>query len=138
MAFLVRTRVGNFHLENAYTLEELTKANEQGKIFNVITSVEDALSNLPVVLVKNEALPIVESGNWLFSPDLVFPSVLENLDNKPSTEEVKLYTEEGKFLGIYKYEFDFNNLKKQPRVRKYGYKSALKPIKVFAKGAING
>lgn len=128
MSFLVRTRTGNFKIEESYTLEEIKKAAEKEEIEQLIISVELAFANLPQIIITDQAMPMLKSGNWLFPPDLDNPVHLasSNLEG-----EVRISAKNGQFLGIYKYESNYENLKKQPRVKKYGYKSALRPIKVF-------
>jgi tRNA pseudouridine55 synthase len=134
MSFLVRTKAGNFNIENSHSLEEIKQSIEEGKIEQVLIPVDKAFASLPEVIVIDQAIPLIMEGNWVFSPDLNDPDLLTSGQLQ---DEVRLYTKARQFLGIYKYESDWNNLKKQPRVRKYGYNSALRPVKVFAKGVVS-
>lgn len=72
MSFLVRTRVGGFHIDDACTLEDIKSFAITGKTekntSDIIIPVEKALLKLPVVKVKNAAVTAVGAGAKLFLP----------------------------------------------------------------------
>lgn len=68
MSFLVRTRAGSFQIEGSMTLEELMESSADGKLQKNIITVEEALSSLPPVTVKNGAVQAVLSGSRLYLP----------------------------------------------------------------------
>ena len=60
LANLRRTRVGRFTLSNAVSIESIKAAN--GNINDLIISMDSALSHLPEVVVKDEAIALVLNG----------------------------------------------------------------------------
>lgn len=68
MSFLVRTRAGLFNISKSKTLEELLVAAENGKLEDKVITVEEALSDLPAVIVKKGAVSAVVSGSKLYLP----------------------------------------------------------------------
>lgn len=72
MSFLVRTRVGDFPITAAYTLEELQAAAAGGehrrRLAAMILPVENALAGLVSVRVKSAAVRAVSSGARLYLP----------------------------------------------------------------------
>lgn len=73
MSFLVRTRVGPFHINEAHTLEDIQSfANgEKNHPSDVILPLEKALFELPIVRVKTAAVAAVSSGSKLFLPGVL-------------------------------------------------------------------
>ena len=62
MVRLTRTQVGLFGLGRALTLEELEAANEDGSLPKKLFPLEEALSFLPAIRVKEEYLESVSHG----------------------------------------------------------------------------
>lgn len=63
MEHLVRTRVGEFRLEDARKLEEIQKISEEGKIASVILPTDYMFRNLPSAVCSPEADRLVHNGN---------------------------------------------------------------------------
>lgn len=74
MSFLLRTSVGNFTLENAWTVEELIEACENGSVHNMVNKINEVLSYLPEVIVKPMAVKSVCSGSVLYPPGVEYIS----------------------------------------------------------------
>lgn len=68
MSFLLRTRVGNFSVNEASTLEELAEESNAGEFGRNLVSLDDALGHLPRVMVKDGAVRAVTHGNRLYEP----------------------------------------------------------------------
>jgi tRNA pseudouridine55 synthase len=68
MSFLVRTGVGPYKISDALTLEEVKILNTNNTLMEKVISIDQALSMLPAVLVKNGAVPAVLSGSKLYLP----------------------------------------------------------------------
>jgi len=68
MSFLLRTKVGPFTLENAWTVEELVNACRNDGMPEIIVKMNEALSHLPAVIVKPGAVKSVCSGSTLYPP----------------------------------------------------------------------
>ena len=87
MSFLVRTRVGDFSLSDAYTLEELKEVGEDALLLP-----EDCLSHLPVYELPEHRQQAFCNG-------------LPTHDTRFSFEELHLRVySQGNFLGIGRYD----------------------------------
>lgn len=72
MAFLLRTRSGNFAIEDAYTLAELARMKEEGRLAEAVVPIEAALSMLGearLALTEYEARLLV-NGAQIAHPSL--------------------------------------------------------------------
>lgn len=68
MSFLVRTRVGSYVIYDSLTLEEIKALYSKNTLNEKVINIDQALSGLPAVIVKNGAVPAVLSGSKLFPP----------------------------------------------------------------------
>lgn len=68
MSFLVRTAVGPYKISESLTLEEIKILKEENTLLEKVIDIDEALSALPAVLVKNGAVPSVLSGAKLYPP----------------------------------------------------------------------
>lgn len=68
MSFLLRTRVGNFNLEDTVTLQELEQKRDAGALEEVVIPMEKALAHMPRVPVSGAAVSAVSCGNRLVLP----------------------------------------------------------------------
>ncbi|MCL6558344.1 MAG: tRNA pseudouridine(55) synthase TruB [Firmicutes bacterium] len=68
MSFLVRTRAGAFKIINSKTIEEIQLAAQEGRLPDLLISMEEALSSMPLVMVNNSAIAAVSSGAKLYQP----------------------------------------------------------------------
>ena len=94
MEALLRTRVGNFRLEDAYTLSELEAAMQAGEIENRIVSIEDCLGLYPA----RKALP--EADAKLRNGTAVGESVVSG-ETDDDGALVRLYLSDGSFVGLF-------------------------------------
>ncbi len=94
MEALLRTRVGNFRLEDAYTLSELEAAMQAGEIEEKIVSIEDCLGLYPARKALPEADAKLRNGN----------AVGESVVSGETDDEgalVRLYLSDGSFVGLF-------------------------------------
>lgn len=82
MSFLVRTRVGNFHLEQSRTLEEIAANKEQ-----VIQKADTVLAHFPAVTLQERDASAIKNGRTV-----IYPGNIEGL--------IKIYDIKNKFIGI--------------------------------------
>jgi tRNA pseudouridine synthase B len=94
MEALLRTRVGNFRLEDAYTLSELEAAMQAGEIENRIVSIEDCLGLYPARKALPEADAKLRNGN------AVGESVVSG-ETDDDGALVRLYLSDGSFVGLF-------------------------------------
>lgn len=107
MESLVRTRVGDFLLEDALTLDEIEerKAKEESTgsaSFSFVRPPDDFYRELPAVRIKPEGLPAVLNGaSFPLSGCVRDPSAGENVFY-PEGSCVRAYDTEEHFIGIYR------------------------------------
>ncbi len=65
MSSLVRTRVGNFRLEDAYTLSEIEKIRDSAGLESVLIPVDECFGAYPAALVREDAVRFLKNGNEL-------------------------------------------------------------------------
>lgn len=93
MSNLVRTRIDNYKLIDAYTLEDIKKGNYE------IKSIMHALRNYNHIVVSDELEFKISNG-----------SIIDNVYN---TDVVVFITKDSRLLGIYK-KYDKDNTKLKP------------------------
>ncbi len=105
MTGLKRTRVGEFWIEQAYTLEELQKLSESGDLGKVLLPVEYMFRALPGFKAGREDYRALRNGNQL---NFRTAGVLREGKgaNLPCSEgqEFRMYSHENIFYGIYRYD----------------------------------
>lgn len=95
MEALLRTKSGDFTLEQSMTLQETEEAVKDGAIEEKIISVEEVLSSYPSVCAKPEGDRLLANGNPLH----------EGLVKGEEKEGwVRMYTSSGIFTGIYQWK----------------------------------
>ena len=95
MESLVRTRVGDFHLEQAITLKELEAKRDAGELDSCLVTVEQIFSGLPAVTTRKQYDVLIHNGN----------RVLGNmLETVPQEKQVRMYDSSGLFTGIYEWD----------------------------------
>lgn len=117
MSSLVRTRVGNFRLEDAHTLSEIEKIRDSGGLESVLIPVDECFREYPAVTVGEDAVRFVKNGNELQLSMVEMAGDIGNgFDRLPEENPVRIYDKDGIFYGVYL-------LQKQRRV--------LRPWKMF-------
>lgn len=89
MSSLVRTRSGDYSIDDAYKLSEIEQLMESGNIQKVVVPVDAIFSDLDAVFVSGTDLKRVQNGN---------PFHYEYVG-----EKIRVYSEDNKFMAIYKY-----------------------------------
>ena len=95
MEELLRTRSGNFTLEESMTLSQVEEAVADGTIGEKLVSIEDVLSMYPVLTCTPEGDRLLNNGNPL-------PEELVQGDSRE--EKVRMYKSSGNFTGIYGWD----------------------------------
>ncbi|MFX4260880.1 tRNA pseudouridine(55) synthase TruB [Pelotomaculum propionicicum] len=100
MSFLVRTGAGPYKIHDSLTLEEIKFLKMKNTLEEKVININQALSGLPAVLVKNGAVPAVQSGAKLYPPGVAeLPVGLQEGDR------VRLVGQEG-FLAVAETSYD--------------------------------
>lgn len=98
MTSLIRTASGSFEISKAYTLAEIQKKADEGTLQELIIPVEKMFQKLPVVKANPAAAKALANGNQLKKGEY------ETAVTLSADEQVRLYSAEGKFWGVYRYD----------------------------------
>ncbi len=96
MERLLRTRSGMFCLERSVTLSEVEKLRDEGRLDEIIQSVDEVFKGLASVTLKEESQKLGYNGNPFKKSDVEQES--------KALGEVRVYDQEGRFIGIYRYD----------------------------------
>ena len=92
---LVRTRIGDYDLSQALSLEEIEKLSKEDKIFEKIIPLEILLPQFPKVILEEKGARLAINGNIVPSS-----SVLKIIG--PKEDIFRLFNVEGRFLALAK------------------------------------
>ncbi len=97
MKSLVRTRVGNFSLEQAKTLSEIEEIVGRSGAEEILIPVDRLFDEYRPVRAEEAALKLLKNGN-------VIPRSLLSCDVLPADgEQVRVYGPDGDFYALYRY-----------------------------------
>lgn len=98
MASLTRTKAGSFLLASAITLSELEQLRDRNEIDQIVISVDSMFSKLSGVHVAEQNMKLLLNGNSFYLHHILEKRMFED------EEEVRVYSPEGRFFGVYTYE----------------------------------
>lgn len=105
MKTLLRTKTGDFLLDDSYKLDEIEQIMKDGRIDDILIPVERIFKELPRVNVKGYEQKLLENGG------ILEPKFL-NLKKPPENyNRVRMYNNDGTFKAIYKYDKDIEAFK---------------------------
>lgn len=102
---LNRTEVGNFHLKNGLTLEEIKTYTNKGKIDEFLIPMELLLPELPKIILNEDGSALAKNGNLIFPDKIlrVFPKEVYAPQGSEEREIIfKLFNLEGRLLALAK------------------------------------
>ncbi len=99
MVSLKRTKVGNFGIEDSYTLSRIEDMAKEGRLCEILLPVEKVFEKLPEIRVKETAMKALLNGNQLKKEEILMLS-----DEALKAEEVRVYGSDGRFYGVYGYQ----------------------------------
>lgn len=109
MSSLVRTRVGNFRLEDAYTLPEIEQMRDSGELEKALIPTEECFSTYQAVEVIEEAMCFLQNGN-----ELGFSMLKEDAAHwadMPDESSFRVFGSDGLFYGVYLLQQEKKTLK---------------------------
>ena len=101
LASLTRIKVGDFDLDQAYSLEDIRRLVEGGKTEDVLLPLETLFPQFPKIILKESGVALVKNGNPIFPEHIlsIFPQ--DNSLSAPTQEHIfKLFSEKGKMLAF--------------------------------------
>lgn len=107
MKSLVRTRVGSFHIEDAWKLSDVEKMIAEGTLLEHVVASDQVFMTCPKVNVKQEFEKALANGNKLGGEQVIFEKeqMLEN------GEMIRVYSSKDVFTGVYTYVEEEKSLK---------------------------
>ena len=97
MGDLLRTKSGNFTLDQSRTLSEIQEYLDGGRIGEILVPIDAMFPDAPKVSVKQGKEKTVYNGNAL-SPDQIEDHIPEK-----DGETIRVYGPDGRFLALYRY-----------------------------------
>lgn len=98
MKSLLRTKVDKFVVEKAYTLSQLQElVQKPAEEWDFVESIDGVFEKYIAVTAKEEAQKLVVNGNRIPS------DMIADFSDEKCKEQVRLYDNEGRFIGIYTY-----------------------------------
>lgn len=110
MEKLTRTRVERFDIKDSISLSQIEEIRDQGILEQYITPVDEILDMYSKCMVSEEAEKLLYNGNIFTSRNTLLKM------NHQDGQTVRVYTHDGKFIGLYMYIAE---------------KQIYKPIKIF-------
>lgn len=98
MEELLRTKVSCFRLADSLTLAEVQKMKEDGRLEEILTSIDSLFLEYPAVTLKEEFQPLVFNGNTFLPKHLKERVVLED------GVKIRVYDDQNRFIAIYRFE----------------------------------
>lgn len=115
MEKLLRTKAGQFLLEDSLRLSEVERLRDEGRLEEAILPVDEVFTAHPKTVLKKESSRLGYNGNPFRKTDLTIQDVKEG--------EIRVYDHAGAFIGIYAWH---------PGQRLY------RPVKMFYQSPANG
>lgn len=107
---LVRTKVERFGVRESISLEQIEKFRDDGTLNQYIIPVDEMLDMYSKCIVSENAEKLVYNGNIFTTRNTLLKM------NNEDGQTVRVYTHNGRFIGLYTYQSD---------------KQIYKPIKMF-------
>lgn len=107
MEYLVRTRVSDFQIEDAKTLQEIETIMKSGKIEEILYPIDTVFKNLPQIHSRKDSTALLYNGNKLPLPVIAEAETIEHtlasFYKEDDCKKVRVYDNANHFVGIYEY-----------------------------------
>lgn len=108
MKSLLRTRTGDFYLENSYKLDEIEKIVKENRVDEIIIPIEKIFHNLRRIDVTGYAGVLLDNGGIVNMEEARLET---GFDNIKDGEKFRMYNKDGEFKAVYCYYEKINALK---------------------------
>lgn len=102
METLIRTKAGVFEIEGSHTLKDIEEKKNTGRLTDIIVPIDAMFPDYVKIAAEKEWEERIRNGASFPAKDAAERSGLSDL------ERVRVYDQEGTFIGIYKYEKEQN------------------------------
>ncbi len=103
LARLVRTEVGRFRLEDAHSLEDISRLKNAGDVHAFLLPIEELLPEFPRLILTEEGTSLANHGNLVAPQHIarIFESEIPGAAAGPQGEQVfRLFSEGGRLLAF--------------------------------------
>lgn len=100
MVSLERTKAGIFCAGDALRLSEIERLRDKGSLQENILPVDAVFAKYEAVTVKRKFQKLIDNGNAFYR------NMVKDSKKYIPEEEVRVYNEDGRFYGIYKYRLE--------------------------------
>ena len=100
-----RTRVGEFHIEDALKLSEIENIKANEKLEEKVIPVEKFFLSYRKITVTNQFKKLIDNGNPFYL------NMIKEKETYEDKEQVRVYSEEGKFFGIFGFHLQDEKFK---------------------------
>ena len=97
MTSLKRTRVGNFTVDKALTLDEITALRDANRLSEAVTNTDFAFEDYKKAKVDPKFRKLLDNGNKL-SPEML------DITGAKDGEKIRVYNDENVFMGLYSFD----------------------------------
>ncbi len=105
MKSLLRTKVGQFSIENSNKLSEISEMVQQNRFENTVIKVDDMFPGYTKVVVAEEYNKLIYNGNSFQAKNLIEQIVeTDNQDNYVDSSIYRVYDWQNNFIGIYQFD----------------------------------
>jgi len=108
MKSLLRTRTGDFYLENSYKLDEIEKIVKENRVDEIIIPIEKIFYNLRRIDVTGYAGVLLDNGGIVNMEEARLETESDNIKDG---EKFRMYNKDGEFKAVYCYYEKINALK---------------------------
>ena len=105
MESLVRTRVADFTIDQAYRLDEIENLVQQGRQGEIVKKTDVVFLHYPQVTAKREYEKLLYNGNRMK------PEFFYDYEEVYKDDSIRVYDEKKNFIGIYQYDSQRMDLK---------------------------
>ena len=108
MKSLLRTKTGDFYLENSYKLDDIEKIVKEERLEEILIPIEKIFHKLRRIDVMGYSSILLDNGGIVKAEDVGFQS---DTDEMKDGEKFRMYNKDGEFRAIYSYDDKTNTLK---------------------------
>lgn len=111
MSSLVRTKAGQFSLEDAHTLSEIERIRDREGLQSVLIPVDACFDEYPALRVTEDGMRFLKNGNELKYSELEGKGKNICMTGMSENAPVRVYDPGGIFYGVYRLQQDRKTLK---------------------------